>query len=144
MLSKRSAALSSRGSVTGQRHYLALVAEDPKNRITQPRGRRKESFPRDSSASLGMTAGIFHGKKRTQNDRSAGDRWSPLQKTITKAYFFHSHPLFSVMLSVVETSCGSEQKNVFQIMCHLERSRKVSRKRYMATALLSPRGGKLK
>ena len=57
------------------------------------------SFPRDSSASLGMTAGIFHGKKRTQNDRSAGDRWSPLQKTITKAYFFHSHPLFFVMLS---------------------------------------------
>ena len=71
------------------------------------------SFPRDSSASLGMTEGIFHGKKRTQNDRSAGDRWSPLQKTITKAYFFHSHPLFSVMLSVVETSRGSEQKKRF-------------------------------
>ena len=52
------------------------------------------SFPRDSSAPLGMTEVVLFINER------AGDHWSPPTGNNCKSLFFHSLTLFSVMLSL--------------------------------------------
>ena len=59
-----------------------LAEEKINNSNTLPRGIRKNSFPRDSSATLGMTEVVLFINER------AGDHWSPLQETIAKVCFF--------------------------------------------------------
>ena len=59
------------------------------------------SFPRDSSATLGMTGNKTLGMTGAGRDRqTTGDHWSPLQKKNVKVYSFHLLHLFSVMLSL--------------------------------------------
>ena len=42
-------------ALLGKRHYLTLAERNLNNKYNLAAGKKKESFPRDSSASLGMT-----------------------------------------------------------------------------------------
>ena len=56
---------------------------------------------------------VENDKTALRTIKKAGDHRSPLQKTITQDYFFHSRPLFSVMLSKRSAAETSRRSRMF-------------------------------